>query len=416
MNSQLKDKIDRTLEALIHAGANAANARAEANASNARAESLSSQLNELQSVIEETRRGMELVRREHDEVSRSTRTVEGRLIQVESELVRATRTKNDALKDRDILKTQAESAEKIAGELQDKVDEYQNQVRLLKKDLIERDEMEQIRTQRTRSIETEVEVARASLLEATSAAVEAETTVASLRSVIVVLERENKTLHSRMNESRDGFAKDRSKLNEALLIAEREAQKWKLKCEQVDEEIRKLTMDKTSAEKQVEQLKSRLENRRLNNDTSEQCSRSNTTSPALQAVTHHVSNNLGFINSFGVNDISVVSEESKKQTYISELPMRVSANAQLSSSSRQLTYSYEKGDDETTPHQSTRKRPGDKINICCLCSKEGGMILKCQCDNINCDKRAHAICIGKFRSSEKDSSSRTILCKNNRCG
>jgi hypothetical protein len=368
-------------------------------------------------VIEETRRGMEVVRREHDEVSRSTRTVEGRLIQVESELGRATRIKNDALKDRDILKARAENAEKIASALQDKVDDYQNEVRLLKKDLDERNEMEQIRTQRTRSIETEVEVARASLLEATSAAVEAEATVASLRNVIVFLESENKTLHSRMNESRDGFAKDRSKLNEALLLAEREAQKWKMKHEEVDEEIRKLTMDKTSAEKQVEQLKSRLENRRLNNDTSEQCSRLNTTSPVLQAVTPHVSNNLGFINSFGANDIPVVTEESKKQTYVTELPMRDSStNAQFSSSSRQLTYAYQKEDHETTPQQSVRKRPGDKINICCLCSKEGGLILKCQCDNINCDKRAHAICIGKFRSSEKDNSSRTILCKKNRSG
>ena len=66
-NTQLKAKIDRTLEALQIAGANAANARAEADASNARAESLSVQLNDLQSVIEETKRGMEVVRREHDE-------------------------------------------------------------------------------------------------------------------------------------------------------------------------------------------------------------------------------------------------------------------------------------------------------------------------------------------------------------
>jgi len=66
-NTQLKAKIDRTLEALQIAGGNAANARAEADASNARAESLSVQLNDLQSVIEETKRGMEVVRREHDE-------------------------------------------------------------------------------------------------------------------------------------------------------------------------------------------------------------------------------------------------------------------------------------------------------------------------------------------------------------
>jgi len=65
--NQLKAKNDRTTEALQIAGSNAANARAEADASNARAESLSGQLNDLQSVIEETKRGMEVVRSEHDE-------------------------------------------------------------------------------------------------------------------------------------------------------------------------------------------------------------------------------------------------------------------------------------------------------------------------------------------------------------
>ncbi len=415
-NTQLKDKIDHTLEALRHAGVNAANARAEADASNARADSLSSQLNDLQSVIEETKRGMEEVRREHDEVSRATRTVEGRLIQVESELGRAKRTKRDAIKDRDHFKARAESSEKIARELQDNVDDYHNEVRLLKKDLIEKEELEQIRAQRTRSIETEVEIARASLLEATSAAVEAESTVASLRSVIEVLQRENKTLHNQMNECRDCFAKDRSKLNEALITAEREAQKWKMKCEEVDEEIRKLTMDKSSAEKQVEQLRSRLESRRLN-DSSEQVSQLNTTTPAVQAVTPHVTNNLGFINSFGAKDPSIVTNESKKRTYITELPMRdSSSNAQLSSSSRQLNYSCQKEDQDSASLHSLPKRPGDRINICCLCSKEGGMILKCQCDNINCDKRAHAICIGNFRSFAKEDSSRTILCEKVRCG
>ena len=65
--NQLNAKNDRTTEALQIAGSNAANARAEADASNARAESLSGQLNDLHSVIEETKRGMEVVRSEHDE-------------------------------------------------------------------------------------------------------------------------------------------------------------------------------------------------------------------------------------------------------------------------------------------------------------------------------------------------------------
>lgn len=369
-------------------------------------------------MIEETKRGMEVVRQEHDEVSRSTRTVEGRLVQVESELVRALRAKKDALKERDLFKARAENSEKRTRELQDEVDDYHDEVRLLKKDLTEMDELDKLRSQRTRSIQSEVEVARSSLLEATSAAVEAESTVASLRSAVEILQRENKTLHDQMNENRDNVAKDRSKNNEALIIAEREEQKWKMKCEEVNEEIRKLTMDKASAEKHVEQLKNRLENleKRLQ-DSGDQSSRLKKTPSTSSAVTPHISNSLGFINSFGANDVSVVSEESKKRSFVSELPMRVSSSniAQLNSPSRELTYSYQQEEQANASLHTTPKRSGDRINICCLCSKEGGMILKCQCDNINCNKRAHAICIGKFRSSEKDDNLRTILCKKRRC-
>ena len=166
-NTHLKMKIDRTLEALQIAGANAANARAEADASNARVESLTGQLNDLQSVIEETKRGMEVVRREQDEVSRSARSIEKQYIHMESELVRAARVKKDAVEERDSLKRRAEMSEKLARELQDEVDNYRDEVRTMKKDLLEMEELERIRSDRTRSIKFEVKDARAGLLEAT---------------------------------------------------------------------------------------------------------------------------------------------------------------------------------------------------------------------------------------------------------
>ena len=67
-HAQLQAKLDRTLEALRIAGANVANARAEADAAGARAASLAGQRDDLRSAIEDARRGMEAVRREHGEV------------------------------------------------------------------------------------------------------------------------------------------------------------------------------------------------------------------------------------------------------------------------------------------------------------------------------------------------------------
>ena len=86
---------------------------------------------------------------------------------MESELVRAARAKKDSVEERDSLKRCAEMSEKLARGLQDEVDNYRDEVRTMKKDLLEMEELERVRSDRTRSIEFEVKDARAGLLEAT---------------------------------------------------------------------------------------------------------------------------------------------------------------------------------------------------------------------------------------------------------
>jgi chromosome segregation ATPase len=418
-------KVDRTLEALQIAGTNAANARADADASNARVKSLTSQLKDLQSLIDDTKRCMEKVRREHGEVSRSARSIEVKCIQIESELIRAAKVKKDAMGECDFLKRRAETSEKIAKEVQDEVNDYRDKVRMMKKDLLEMEELERVRSERTRSIELEVKDARAGLLQAISAAAEAESTVTSLRSVVEELRSENERLHDQMNASRDDHAKDRTKQAEALAVAEKEAQKMKMKCEEAYDEIRKLTMDKTSAASELAALRSRVANmeRRLN-DASKQFSQSEIL-PTSSSVTPQTSNSLGFIDSFSAT-LPVVSDETKKRKIVTEFPARESSsNSTLSASSRQLTYSYTKEHlpsknalDQHQIRQSLYRAPtrnvGNTNNTCCLCSKEGGMMLRCQCGDIDCNLRGHAICIGKFRDDEKNKSGPTILCSRKR--
>jgi hypothetical protein len=433
----LKLKIERTLDALRIADTNADNARAEADASNARVESLTCQMNDMQSLIDETKRGMEVVRNEHDEIHRASRSMEGRLIQVESELTTARKVKNDAVAERDSLKSRADESEKLVKTLQDEVDDYRAEIRMLKRDLLEMEEFEKVRAERTRGVETELKVARAGLLEASSAAAEAESTVTSLRSVVEELRSENECLHDQMNTLRDGHGKDRAKQNEALIVAEREAQKWKLKCEEGDEEIRKLTMDKETSAKEVATLKSRVANmeRRLN-DSSKQfsfldsasstsaltssssaTSSSASSSSASSSATPHTSSNLGFIDSLASKP--VVTDETKKRKTVAELPMRESVKTHL-------TYSYPKENVVSTANMSDKRHqrsesfgshsaaPAQKVskftNPCSLCKKDGGLMLKCQCGGMSCDYRAHAICIGNFRTTEKIDSGPTILC------
>ena len=428
---QLQSKIDRTLEALKIAGVNAANARAEADAANARANSLSEQLNDFQDLVDDTKDCMEVVRREHDEVSNAARAIESRLIKVESELTRAAKVKRDAEEERDLLKTRSEKSEKLVSVLQERVNDYQDEIRHCKKDMVEMGELEKMRSERTQRIELELQDARAGLLEATSAAAEAESTVTSLRSVIEELRRDNESLHLQIDGSRDTMSKDRAKQNETLALVEKEAQKWRLKFEEVEEENRKLKMDKGTADKQVEQLKGRVANleRRINESKDRLQTRATSSDRVSQqekhvVVTPKLSTDLGVINAFGAcstNDGSAGAEEGNKRKYVSELPMKEQPKNPTESFSRQLTYSSAKSTKEKENESNmkdsfsgrgskrTKKTQSTTSSTCCLCNREGGMILRCQCNNANCELRAHPMCIGKFRLGKSDHE-KTILC------
>jgi hypothetical protein len=80
---------------------------------------------------------------------------------------KSARVKKDSVEERDSLKRRAGMSEKLARGLQDEVDNYRDEVRTMKKDLLEMEELERIRSDRTRSIEFEMKDAQAGLLEAT---------------------------------------------------------------------------------------------------------------------------------------------------------------------------------------------------------------------------------------------------------
>jgi hypothetical protein len=186
--------------------------------------------------------------------------------------------------------------------------------------------------------------------------------------------------------------------------------------------------DKGTADKQVEQLKGRVANleRRINESKGRLQTRATSSDRVPQqeknnVVTPKLSTDLGVINAFGsssTNDGSVGAEEGNKRKYVSELPMKEQPKNPTESFSRQLTYSSRKEkENESNMKDSfssrgskrTKKTQSSTSSTCCLCNREGGMILRCQCSNANCELRAHPMCIGKFRLGKSDSD-KTILC------
>lgn len=428
--NQLQSKVDRTVAALQIASKSNADARAEADASEAKADSLSRQMNDFHSLVEELRRAVEAARSEHDEISNAARTVEGRLIQVESELARATKVKIDAEEERDGLIARAVGAERKLSVLTEKVEDYEHEIRCLKKDIAEMEEFEKIHSDRNRRIDSELHLARGMLLEATSAAAEAESTATSLNNVIEELRKENEMLHTQINDGRDSLCKDRTKQNEALIAAEKEAQKWKLKCEEEEEVTRTLKMDKATMEKQLEQMKTRMAHleRRLSDIGDDDSSRLETPLPSSSSAVTPMTSSLGLISSFGAKDRSVDSEAKTQLTYVTKLPLRQTSKSQYDTASRRLNYASStifSAEEKHHLHDTTTgsrfkqtsheisgfvKRKVTKSNKCCLCNQDAaGMMKNCQCDKINCDKRAHMTCIAR-RNSNKSISASAVLC------
>ena len=372
---------------------------------------------------------MEAVRGEHDEVSSAARSVESRLIQVESELGRATKVKIEAEEERDGLKARAEDAEQKARVLSEQVEDYEHEIRCLKKDVVEMEELEKIRSERTNRVENELHLARGTLLEATLAAAEAESTVTSLNSVIEELPKENELLHSQIHEMRDSVNKELAKQNEALTAAEKEVHKWKLKCEEEQETNRSYNIDKTTAEKQLEQMKNRMSQlERRVNDVGGDSTRFDTPNPAASSAVTPMTSGMGLINSFGTKCGTVDSEPRKELTYISKLPTReLSKTSQYDDASRELSYKPSSSKYFTTEKEnysnsssscsnslsqempSFTKRKAPKSNKCCICQQDAmGMMKNCQCDKINCDKRAHMSCIAR-KNADKGASA--FLCE-----
>mmetsp|Transcript_22935 Transcript_22935/g.51977 ORF Transcript_22935/g.51977 Transcript_22935/m.51977 type:complete len:567 (+) Transcript_22935:194-1894(+) len=409
-NDQLQVKADRAAEALRIAGQTAASAKAEADAAKARADSLSSQLEELQKVIQDNKRSVEAVRQEHEEVSRAARSVESRLILVDSELSRVTHAKEEAEGSRDFLQSRAEKAEADIVDLTNKLDDSRDLIRALKKDVQQSKELDKSRTQRALRMENELSEARQSLMEAASAACEGESTVASLRSVIEEMRRENEQLHENIASRRDAAMKERSKQNDREENAEREAQKLRLQVDDQEDVIRKLTLEKASLQKQNEQMKKR----RLSSGFDEDRRKGSTTT-LTSTITPSSSSDLGLINSLGgKGEVADDVDKDIKNKEVMKLPQRATSNT--SSAHRHLTYSAHRParkqseqSDASSKNISRHKTP--RPNVCCVCNKEGGMLLSCQCGSTGCDKRAHILCISSVRRVNDNGP--TILCDGN---
>jgi septal ring factor EnvC (AmiA/AmiB activator) len=418
--STASDRMQRTAEALKIAGVNAANARADADAAEVRAASLASHVKSFRTIVEDTRKTCDTVRSEHDEVSTATRSVNERLLQAESELIRVERDRNRAEEERDSLRERVEEMDCVQKLLQCDLDEKADELDKTKRLAADHEAIERARADRTQRIENELREARAMLVETTSVAAETEATTAVLNDTIRELQRENKSLHVKMEETLDQSSKERKKMNEALEKSESEAQKLRMKTISDEEEIERLKLDKQEAEKSVQQMKSRLaalEKRMASNTVipTNYTEKATVTPPGTTEIPDGSTPPNQPFSTIQTDDSSTKGSFTIPPLRSAYLTPKNGQASRRSSGVGLRAQGKENAGGSVVPSAK-----------CALCFKHASGIMKvCQCGKKDCGKRAHASCLASLAKNAPKSVSHPgtpcpqlppIFCRNARLG
>jgi len=440
VNSTLRDasvasssRIETITEALRIAGQNAANAKADADAAEEKSASLQNQMKSMQTIVNETKRSCEIVRKEHDTIASASRELEGNLRQAKSELGRIHKEKRKFEDERDHLRKDMDKLEQVRVDIQRQLDDKMCDISRMKRILSEKEIMDKSRIDRTHRAENELRDVKAILIEATSTATESESTITLLNASIKELQRENKSLHDKISDAMNISAKDRLRFQEVLSESEREVQMLRMKATNDGEEMQRLKLDQASCEKENLQLKKRINN--LERLLTKSSSITNTdeliisdyghehSKVALKDTTNMQSFDIEKDKTSSITETLLVPKSCMNMNNINrktpihqsktmKVTVRDNTNMYLSednkdwtgrSSSTNVKLSMPFSEKENIsdckyPSSNTNRIPLVSVALnqekCCICHKSAYGIMKfCQCGRPDCDKRAHASCL-----------------------
>lgn len=370
-SASIQQRLDRTTQALRAAGSNAQKARADADAAQATAASLAQTLDSLDTVVMETKRASQVLHQEHQKISSTVSSMEGKLIQKESELMRvhkelkSLRTENTEL---EVLKKKWNDEQK---RLKQSLDLQDQELRDLKQLQEERDALEKARKTRAEQVEKELRETQEMLVSATSGQAQAEKTQKELQETILELRKSNEEIHAKMALQQSANSSESSRLSEALMKAEKEMQKLRIDAEAAAETIQRLMTEKESAKKQISELKTR----------------------AL-AAEHRAKDLANSSSLFTTPDIQNDQRDARTVSTASTTP---STNKSFvlpplgGSAPHSIPAATDKENSvvhSNIPHSS----------ICSICLKASfGLMKPCQCGKKNCTKKAHLSCVNRIQ-------------------
>lgn len=395
-------RINTLTESLKITSSKVADSRADADMARAKVTSLATQLKSLKCALDETKRTCESVRSEHDDIQSSSRTLEAKLVQTESELQRVDKENFETQQERDSLRFELDEYNQTNKRIRLTLEQKEDELLKMKKKDVERNDVERARIDRTNRLENELRDARSMLVEVTSAAKDAESTNADLQNTIQHLQRENKSVHDKIEDIMDSSMREKTKLQEALAEAESGAQKLRMKATTDEEELHRIKLDQLASEKEVTQLQSRISNLegRLkdaissagvvspNNENCPKQSSRTASSSAYKTPAKRLSSSCNRLSSLSKGSSSESSGYSGENVFM--IPPLRSTLSNISNTTAQPSRNHR-----------MKKSVGGGMNgaklssvKCSICMKNAyGMMKSCQCGNPTCDKRAHASCV-----------------------
>lgn len=402
---QANMKLSRTLEALRIAGTQTASAKAENEASEARTKLLSNQLLQMQASIKDTIANCNKVKMEHEDITNMARDLESRLMAADADLVRSRKDCIKLKESEEVIRNQHALMKEQYKNMQEKLNEVQQELLQAKRLASAKDEVEKIRKFQIESVEKQLREANSHLLKVSTAKSESESTSSVLKEAIQEIRKENEKLNKQISDLIENRDKESKKREDALMSSESEAQQLKIKCATGEEELKRSKLDKDETEKYIQQLKGQVANLKKQ----------------LVDQQYHHDSNLNSANNSIQNQSTLFSFKSTpnipKLTPTFQSPKVVPEN-DISRKGLKMNDDYLGTRNNSFLFSnitaSANISSHNKVDGgCALCSKKPyGLMKSCDCGDISCSKRAHAICLStKAKEVGSTVAEVSILCK-----
>ena len=420
-----QNRAQRAQTALRLAQDSVRSARAEADAAETTAAHLAQQLQDLHTVVEETKKASLLLQQEQEMVEKKVNRAETALHHKGLELSRAHNKLTQHQKQDELFHSAQNAWDRQQETLQAQLTEKMKLLHTLEQQHHESNALAEARLERLQKMQDEWQQAQSLLEEATQSKLETQQTVVQLSEAIEQLQLANGTLHKQLESAQSSNHEQKTIQQEALYKAERATLQARIQQEALEEELTRLQHQIKQQQQQHQQIQRRA-------------ARSSVLSTKNDSADHVVPrfslpplSSSSSVQNKGVRDNNDDDKENgapatpagPRRESMTATPLASKKNVENRKSANDIA------DVMATPTTSNcTKRPvemndaasetgstvsrasvgavnnASKVETCTICGGMAyGLMKRCQCGRVSCSFRAHLSCANQLPLSSKAS-------------